>query len=138
MQIKREGQRRQLRWALLAMVALAATGALTRSAAVAAEQLPPAAVKEADEIYKSRCTLCHGAAGKGDGPTAAALTPKPRTLTDAAWQKTVDDAHIEKIILNGGPSVGKSPLMPANPDLANKPDVIKALRQIVRQFGKPA
>jgi hypothetical protein len=43
--------------------------------------------------------------------------------------------HIEKIILSGGPAVGKSPLMPANPDLSTKPDVIRALRIMVRNFG---
>lgn len=96
---------------------------------------PPAAVKEADQIFKSRCITCHGAGGKGDGAAAVALNPKPRDLTDAAWQKSVDDAHIEKIILNGGPSVGKSPLMPANPDLSAKPDVIHALRDMVRSLG---
>jgi mono/diheme cytochrome c family protein len=101
----------------------------------AADQIPPAAMKEAEEIYKGRCTMCHGPAGKGDGPAAAALNPKPRDLGDPAWQKSVTDEHIEKIILGGGPAVGKSPLMPANPDLSNKPDVIKALRLLVRNLG---
>ena len=96
---------------------------------------PPAAVKEADQIFKSRCITCHGAGGKGDGAAAVALNPKPRDLTDPAWQKSVDDAHIEKIILNGGPAVNKSPLMPANPDLSAKPDVIHALRDMVRSLG---
>lgn len=103
---------------------------------LAAEQLPPAAVKEAQEIYVARCNMCHGPAGKGDGPAGAALSPKPRDLGDPAWQKSVTDEHIEKIILNGGPAVGKSPLMPANPDLSSKPDVIKALRAMVRGFGQ--
>lgn len=101
----------------------------------AAEQIPPAAMQEAEQIFKSRCATCHGQAGKGDGPAAVALNPKPRDLGDAAWQKSVDDAHIEKIILGGGPSVGKSPLMPANPDLSAKPDVVKALRVLVRDLG---
>lgn len=118
---------------------LAGLGALTVLAAQpmarAADQIPPAATKEADEIYKSRCSLCHGPAGKGDGPAGAALNPKPRDLGDPAWQKSVTDEHIEKIILGGGTAVSKSPLMPGNPDLASKPDVIKALRAMVRNFG---
>lgn len=116
------------------MLAALAVVAVSRLAA-AAEQIPPAAMQEAQEIYKSRCTMCHGASGKGDGPAGAALNPKPRDLGDAAWQKSVTDEHIEKIIQGGGPAVGKSPLMPANPDLNPKPDVIKALRVIVRNFG---
>ncbi len=101
----------------------------------AAAPPPPAAVQEADQIFKSRCITCHGAGGKGDGAAAVALNPKPRDLTDPAWQKSVDDAHIEKIILYGGPAVNKSPLMPANADLSAKPDVIHALRDMVRNLG---
>jgi mono/diheme cytochrome c family protein len=101
----------------------------------AADQVPPAAMQEAQDIYKTRCTMCHGPSGKGDGPAGAALNPKPRDLGDQAWQKSVADEHIEKIILSGGAAVGKSPLMPASPDLSAKPDVIRALRVMVRNFG---
>jgi mono/diheme cytochrome c family protein len=122
---------RTLWWALCATV----LAAVVAARAPAAEQIPPAAKQEAEQIYKSRCTLCHGAAGKGDGPAAAGLNPKPRDLGDPAWQKSVTDEHIDKIILGGGAAVGMSPLMPANQDLAAKPDVIKALRLMVRNFG---
>jgi hypothetical protein len=44
----------------------------------------------------------------------------------------VDDAHIELIILKGGPAVKLSPMMAANPDLESKPDVVRALRAKVR------
>jgi mono/diheme cytochrome c family protein len=100
----------------------------------AADQVPAAAMKEADEIWKSRCFTCHGMTGKGDGPAGVALTPKPRDLTSKDWQKGATDAHIEKIILEGGAAVGLSVLMPANPDLASKPDVIKGLRKVVRDL----
>lgn len=103
----------------------------------AAEPVSAEATKEAEGIYKSRCTLCHGGAGKGDGPAGAALNPKPRDMSDPSWQKSVTDEHIEKIILAGGTAVGKTPLMPGNPDLKNKPDVIRALRQMVRDFDAP-
>jgi cytochrome c553 len=92
-----------------------------------------AAVKaEADTVWQTRCTTCHGATGKGDGAAAAALTPKPRDFSLAAWQAGVTDEHIEKIIAEGGQAVGLSMLMPANPDLVSKPEVIKALRAHVR------
>lgn len=90
---------------------------------------------EAKTIYDSRCTTCHGAAGKGDGAAAAALNPKPRDLSAAEWQSSVTDEHIEKIIVGGGPAVGKSPLMPPNPDLAGKPAVVTELRKLVRGLG---
>jgi cytochrome c oxidase cbb3-type subunit 3 len=94
------------------------------------------ALKEAGDIFKLRCTPCHGAAGQGDGIAAAALTPKPRDLSSAEWQKSVEDDYLEKIILEGGPAVGKSMLMPPNPDLKPKTEVIQGLRELVRSFAK--
>jgi mono/diheme cytochrome c family protein len=103
-----------------------------------AAPIPEAAMKEAKEIFTQRCSTCHGASGKGDGAVAAALNPKPRDLSGADWQKSVTDEHIEKIILGGGAAVGKSPMMPPNPDLESKPDVVRALRQLVRGYGSAA
>lgn len=92
--------------------------------------------KAAKEIFDTRCSACHGTDGKGDGPGAAALTPKPRNYTDKAWQKSVTDEQIKKAILLGGAAVGKSPTMPASTDLDDKPEVVDGLVQIVRKFGK--
>lgn len=111
--------------------ALLALGGATPSRADA-----EAAKKEAQEIFATRCTPCHGPNGAGDGPGSAGLTPPPRNFTDAAWQKSVDDNHIETIIKFGGMAVGKSPAMPPNPDLMAKPEVVSALRQVVRGFKK--
>ena len=91
---------------------------------------------EAHEIFTQRCATCHGPFGRGDGTGAAALAVKPRNYTDATWQKSVSDADIERTILLGGTAVGKSPLMVPNPDLAAKPGVVAALREIVRSFGQ--
>ncbi len=98
----------------------------------------PSPAAAAQDLYKTRCVPCHGDTGKGDGPGAAALTPKPRNYTDAAWQKSVKDEDIKKTILYGGAAVGKSPLMPSNPDLDgdDKKAQLDALVAIVRGFGK--
>src|SRR5438477_12657114 len=37
------------------------------------------------KVYTERCVLCHGPNGKGDGPAAAGLNPKPRNHTDGAY-----------------------------------------------------
>lgn len=100
-----------------------------------AEQVPAAAMKEAEDVWKTRCSTCHGTSGKGDGPAGVALNPRPRDLGAEEWQKSVTDEHIEKIIVGGGPAVGKSPLMPPNPDLAGKADVVKGLRVMVRNLA---
>ena len=35
------------------------------------------AMATAQEVYAMRCATCHGAAGLGDGPAAAALNARP-------------------------------------------------------------
>lgn len=95
-----------------------------------------AALAEAEQIFATRCTTCHGAEGAGDGPGSAALDPKPRDFRDASWQTSVTDEHLENIILYGGAAVGKSPTMPGNPDLMAKPEVVQALVAHVRGLRK--
>ncbi len=97
-------------------------------------EFDPAAQAEAAKLYMERCSTCHGQTGTGDGSGAANLNPKPRNFQDPSWQSSVDDAHIEKIILLGGTGAGKSAAMPANPDLSGKDAVVKALRAKVRGF----
>ncbi len=65
------------------------------------------------ELYNQYCVSCHGAEGKGDGVAAQALDPKPRDLSDAAFTSTVTNEHLYKVISEGGPAVGLSPLMAA-------------------------
>ena len=60
----------------------------------------------AREVFNSRCSACHGTSGRGEGPGAAALTPKPRNYTDATWQASVSDEQIKKTNLLGGAAVG--------------------------------
>ena len=63
--------------------------------------------------YTNICASCHGAEGKGDGIAAAALDPKPRDLSDAAYVSTLSPDHLYKVISEGGASVGLSPMMAA-------------------------
>lgn len=90
---------------------------------------------KAQAMYQERCSACHGANGRGDGPGAAALNPKPRNYSDKAWQAAVTDEQIKKTITMGGAAVGKSPIMPASPDLEQKPEVVEGLVKVVRGFG---
>jgi hypothetical protein len=115
----------------LAVAFIAAVFMLIASLA-SAEEIPAAATQEADTVWQQRCSTCHGAGGKGDGAAAAALVPKPRDFTATAWQQSVTDEHLQKVILEGGQSVGLSMLMVPNADLASKPDVVKALVAHVR------
>jgi len=117
----------------------------TPSSEVQPEQAAPAAEPDSDPAlaaaaakttFNTKCVVCHGSVGLGDGPGAAALNPKPRAFSDAAWQGGVTDEQIAKTIVEGGAAVGKSPNMPPNPELADKPGVVKQLVPIVRAFKK--
>jgi mono/diheme cytochrome c family protein len=112
--------------------AVLAVGILSATACDGGEADP--SVAEADKIFKERCVTCHGASGKGDGPGAAALNPKPRSFTDPGWQGSTDDARIKKVIVEGGASVGLSEAMAPNPDLADKPKVQDALVVKIRRM----
>jgi uncharacterized membrane protein len=100
---------------------------------------PPAVAKSPDlaarEYFQRKCVVCHGPRGQGDGPGASALSPRPRRLSDPAWQASVSDEHLEKVILGGGSAVGKSAAMPANPELAGQPAILSELVRLLRSFG---
>lgn len=93
--------------------------------------------EEARVIFSERCTPCHGPEGRGDGPSASSLNPKPRNYHDLAWQEKATDEGIAKAILEGGAAVGKSTVMPSNPDLEKKPEVVRELVKVIRGFAKP-
>jgi mono/diheme cytochrome c family protein len=94
------------------------------------------AADQARAMFDTVCATCHGADGTGNGPAAASLTPKPRNYTDAAWQASVTDEDLKKTILLGGQGVGKSPMMPGQPQLKEQPEVLNELIKIIRGFGK--
>jgi cytochrome c553 len=91
---------------------------------------------QAEQLFATICATCHGMDGTGNGPAAASLNPKPRNYTDAAWQASVTDEHLKETILKGGAGVGKSPMMPGQPQLAEHPEVLDGLVKIIRGFGK--
>jgi mono/diheme cytochrome c family protein len=128
--------------AVVAVGVMAACGGGSTAATAAGEPSAapaPAALsarQEAQQVFSTRCAACHGPSGHGDGPGASGLNPKPRNYHDRAWQAQVKDDEIEKAIVYGGAAVGRSPGMVGNPDLAGKPEVVAALRSIVREFGK--
>ncbi|MFQ5565344.1 MAG: c-type cytochrome [Paracoccaceae bacterium] len=88
---------------------------LTILAAVAASLCLPAvaAAAEVEQIFKFYCAQCHGLEGKGDGPNVSKDFPvSPRNFTSAEEMNKLTDADLRNVILDGGPSVSKSPMMP--------------------------
>ena len=87
-------------------------------------------------VYASRCAMCHGPAGRGDGPMARALTVRPQDLSDRLWQSNRSNQRLGLVIVSGGPAIGKSPLMPGQPDLAAQPATVDGLVAILRGFAR--
>lgn len=68
---------------------------------------------DAEQLFKFYCAQCHGLEGKGDGPNVNEhFATDPRNFTDAAEMQKLSDADIRNVILDGGPAVSKSELMP--------------------------
>ncbi len=87
-------------------------------------------------IFTERCATCHGADGRGNGPAAVNLKPKPIDFHSRNWQKSVSDENITKAIIFGGRAVGKSGQMAPNPDLENEPEIVAALVDKIRKWGR--
>lgn len=95
-------------------------------------EVSPELAAEAAKLFADRCARCHGLLGKGDGPDAKTLDPRPRNFADPSWQLAVPDTQLEKVIVQGGPATGKSTAMPAHPELASRRELLVALRQHLR------
>jgi len=48
------------------------------------------AVKDGRKLYSSLCSPCHGFTGKGDGPVAGTLNPRPANHSSQAIQSQPD------------------------------------------------
>ena len=94
------------------------------------------------ETYEQYCALCHGPQGQGDGSLSANLDPKPRNHTDGAYMNALTDAHLLKVIGEGGAAAGLAPIMPAWKDILSAQqiqDVIAFVRTLaVPPYTPPA
>ncbi len=75
------------------------------------QEFAQADVNRGKVIYKEYCSQCHGAEGKGDGPGASGLSPKPAVHANIPFEK-LPMGYLYNVINHGGRSVGKSPSMP--------------------------
>ena len=91
---------------------VAGAGAVSAGAAAGPETLSSVEIRES---YVTNCARCHGDYGYSDGPDADLLADqlgvRPTSFHDPAFKRR-SRAHIRKILISGGPSVGMSELMP--------------------------
>lgn len=81
-----------------------------------------------EEIFRRQCVPCHGSKGKGDGPAASALKPRPSDLTDPEVIGPLTDAAILDVLTNGRGS------MPSFGALL-EPDELRALVGYIRELS---
>jgi cytochrome c553 len=92
----------------------------------------------ARQLWADRCSNCHGEHGDGKGPGALVLPVAPRSFLDRDWQASASDESIKLVIVEGGQVASRSPLMAANMDLRDEPEVVDALVELIRSFGAGA
>jgi mono/diheme cytochrome c family protein len=81
-------------------------------------------------LFMELCSVCHGVEGKGDGPSAQGLQPKPADFTDCKAMAKDSDEVLLKIIKAGGQSVGRSTVMPAWGDSLSDPQIRELVKHI--------
>jgi cytochrome c oxidase cbb3-type subunit 3 len=95
---------------------------------------------DAEQLFNFYCAQCHGLEGKGNGPNVGKEFPvDPRNFTNADEMEKLSDADIKNVILDGGPSASKSPMMPPWGKTLTDEDVdalVKHLRKLCNCTGK--
>ncbi|HWQ69650.1 MAG TPA: c-type cytochrome [Patescibacteria group bacterium] len=113
---------------VLTALVLSSTGAWAAGAANTEPKAP--------EKFGTFCGPCHGPAGKGDGPAAASLDPKPRNFTDGKYMNTRTDAQLINVIKNGSAAEKLSPLMVGYGSMVNDQE-IKDIVGYIRSIAVP-
>ena len=113
---------RRLRWPLVAVAAAVAWFAAPHMGLLLADAHPTsfyrsptgfsaASIVAGTALYPSQCAACHGAAGHGDGPAAAALPVPPADLTAAhLWMHS--DGELFWWLSHGVAAPDGTPAMP--------------------------
>lgn len=81
-------RRPRVRAAMLVLSACVCAGAFAAVVGGAGAQPPTAAGPggRGREVYDAHCVECHGESGRGDGPAASVLMPRPRDFTGADYK----------------------------------------------------
>jgi len=69
------------------------------------------------DVFRTRCAMCHGAEGRGDGPAGAAFNPRPTNLTTRVQRIALTDSAVAAVITAGRRA------MPAFGRMLTKPQV---------------
>ena len=88
-------------------------------------------------VYTQRCTVCHGPDGRGNGPAAPSMIPRPRDFTLGLFKykstppgQPPTDADLERVVAEGLPASA----MPYFKDLLSDAEIRAVVAQ-VKQFS---
>jgi mono/diheme cytochrome c family protein len=81
----------------------------TAAAILALSLAAPGSAADGARVYASQCSGCHGDEGKGDGPAAAAVLPKPRDLHSPEVWRDRSDAALHELVKRGKPGTMMPP-----------------------------
>jgi mono/diheme cytochrome c family protein len=86
-----------------------------------------------ERVYIERCAICHGPKGRGDGPAAPSMIPRPRDFTQGAYKytSTADgeiptDADLIRVVKNGLQASG----MPYWGDILGDEEIVAVVHYI--------
>ncbi len=83
------------------------------------------------------CIHCHGWTGKGDGPTAATLDPRPRNLTNGRYVNNISNLALFTVIKGGGISRNLSSSMPPWGNILQDQDIWNVIAFLRSVADKP-
>lgn len=84
-------------------------------------------------LYRTRCSLCHGRSGRGDGRLSAIIkTPPPFDLTTSRMSET----QVRDIVSKGGRAVGRSKQMPPWEGSLSRVEIDSLVLYLLQMRGK--
>ncbi len=98
------------------------------------------------QVYSIYCQNCHGQQGRGDGPVAAGLNPKPASFADGAFRidangdgKPGEIDDITAVVRDGAAKYGGSPMMAPWPSLSDEQlqGVVQHVKALSPSRGAP-
>jgi len=89
----------------------------------------PASIARGQELYQQSCVMCHGLQGRGDGPLAASLNPRPADLRIHVSQHS--EGQLWLWLSNGVPGSA----MPAFKDTLSDEDRWNIINYLESRYG---
>ena len=101
----------------------------------------PDVLRRGAVVYAAQCATCHGVTGSGDGPSAAALYPKPRNYHPGVYKFTSTGtakpsrADLSRVLRDGVPGTSMPAFSPSALDADDLAAVVEYVRWLSMRGG---